>query len=193
MGSNRSVVAFRHQPRVHQQPSAACAALSERPVGWAAFVTIQDLGSIGEFVAAIATLATLVYLALQIRQNTRSVQLSALEANVQAGNRVRELLIMDEGLSDLHSKGLQGYSQLDRAERLRFGLLLQNLFGSVQAAFIRTRLMGASGTFMEIESFLDSLLVHPGVREWWNRHQSLYSQHFVESVNERLTHLGPAA
>ena len=37
-------------------------------------MTLQDLGSIGEFVAAIATLATLVYLALQIRQNTREAQ-----------------------------------------------------------------------------------------------------------------------
>ena len=169
-------------------------------------MTIQDLGSIGEFVAAIATLATLVYLALQIRQNTRSVQLSALEANVQAGNRVRELLIMDEGLSDLHSKGLQGYSQLDRAERLRFGLLLQNFFSNIQAAFVRTGLMGVSGTRMRRDedgvvhglpfggvSFLDSLLVHPGIREWWNRHQSLYSQEFVEIVNERLAHLGQAA
>jgi hypothetical protein len=34
-------------------------------------VTIQDLGSIGEFVAAIATLVTLVYLAFQVRQNTQ--------------------------------------------------------------------------------------------------------------------------
>jgi hypothetical protein len=40
-------------------------------------MTIQDLGSIGELVAAIATVATLVYLALQIRQNTESVKLSA--------------------------------------------------------------------------------------------------------------------
>jgi hypothetical protein len=39
-------------------------------------VTIQDLGSIGEFVAAIATVATLAYLALGIRQNTESVRLS---------------------------------------------------------------------------------------------------------------------
>ena len=30
-------------------------------------MTIQDLGSIGELVAAIATIATLAYLAIQIR------------------------------------------------------------------------------------------------------------------------------
>ena len=40
----------------------------------AAKVTIQDLGSIGEFVAAIATIA---YLALQIRQNTRTLRVNS--------------------------------------------------------------------------------------------------------------------
>lgn len=33
-------------------------------------MTIQDLGSIGELIAALATLATIAYLAVQIRQNT---------------------------------------------------------------------------------------------------------------------------
>lgn len=40
-------------------------------------MNIQDLGSAGEVVAAVATVATLVYLAIQIRQNTESVQTSS--------------------------------------------------------------------------------------------------------------------
>ena len=36
-------------------------------------MTIQDLGSIGELIAAIATIFTLVYLAFQINQNTRAI------------------------------------------------------------------------------------------------------------------------
>ena len=34
-------------------------------------MNIQDIGSLGEFIAAVATVATLVYLATQIRQNTK--------------------------------------------------------------------------------------------------------------------------
>jgi hypothetical protein len=34
-------------------------------------MTLQDIGSIGELVAAIATVITLVYLAVQIRQGTQ--------------------------------------------------------------------------------------------------------------------------
>ena len=37
-------------------------------------MTIQELGSLGELVAAIATLATLIYLALQIGANTTAVR-----------------------------------------------------------------------------------------------------------------------
>jgi hypothetical protein len=47
--------------------------------------------------------------------------------------------------------------------------------------------------FGDGESLLDSLLVHPGVREWWDGHQGIYRQEFVEVVAERLAHLGHAA
>ena len=37
-------------------------------------MTLLELGALGEFVGAIAVVATLVYLAIQIRQNTRSME-----------------------------------------------------------------------------------------------------------------------
>ena len=43
----------------------------------AAEVTIQDLGSLGELVAAIATVATLIYLAIQIRASNRLARAEA--------------------------------------------------------------------------------------------------------------------
>ncbi len=42
-----------------------------------ALVTIQDLGSLGELVAAIATVATLIYLAIQIRASNRLARAGA--------------------------------------------------------------------------------------------------------------------
>jgi hypothetical protein len=43
-------------------------------------MTIAELGSLGEFLAAIATIATLIYLALQLRQNTAALKLSQMRA-----------------------------------------------------------------------------------------------------------------
>lgn len=43
-------------------------------------MSIQELGSLGEFVAALATIATLIYLALQIRANTRATSAQSRHA-----------------------------------------------------------------------------------------------------------------
>ena len=37
-------------------------------------MTIQDVGSLGELIAAVATIAPLAYLAIQIRQSTTSTR-----------------------------------------------------------------------------------------------------------------------
>ncbi len=47
-------------------------------------LTIQDLGALGELLSAVAVLATLVYLALQTRQNTM-----AIGAQEQLGRVIR--------------------------------------------------------------------------------------------------------
>ena len=46
-------------------------------------MTIEQLGSTGEFIAALATLATLVYLAIQIRQSTASVRSASAQQILQ--------------------------------------------------------------------------------------------------------------
>lgn len=47
-------------------------------------MTVEQLGNIGEFVAAIATVITIIYLAFQLRQNTRALKATAFQ-NVKLG------------------------------------------------------------------------------------------------------------
>ena len=57
---------------------------------------IEKLGNIGEFVAAIATVITLIYLAFQLRQNTRALKAAAFQnVTSEMGKNVEH--IMDNG------------------------------------------------------------------------------------------------
>src|SRR5262245_46033058 len=67
--------AHRRRPPLH----APLADVDPFRVVCAQAVTIQDLGSIGELVAAAATVATLAYLAIQVRQNTRALRSSTFQ------------------------------------------------------------------------------------------------------------------
>jgi len=157
-------------------------------------LNLQDLGNLGEFVGAIAVVATLVYLALNIRQNTahlsqntRAVQLSALQADGESTNRVRELLILNPELSDLYLKGLRGYSELELSDRLRFGMLLENFLKTTEATYVRRFVIDVYPDSSEgVIRALDFLFAHAGVREWWNRNREAHRPVFRDFVDDRL-------
>jgi len=101
-------------------------------------MTIQDLGSLGEFVAAVATVATLVYLAAQIRQNT-----SALKTSTVSSLHDVQLLTRDnDAYNAVVLKVLRG-EDITLEERLRMverfftimrafeGIWLQQHYGAV--------------------------------------------------------------
>ena len=62
---------------------------------WAANVTLEDLGNTGEFLGAIAVLVSLLYLAMQIRQNTVTVRAGTSAAISDSLARVTEIVGAD--------------------------------------------------------------------------------------------------
>ena len=87
-------------------------------------MTIQDLGSVGELIAAVATVATLVYLAMQIRQNTQALHRAAVHSTVESGHSVRSEFIQNPEVATLYLKGLSDPRSLSQEEALRFGMLM---------------------------------------------------------------------
>jgi len=70
-----------------------------------------------------------------MRQNTLALSMSlkiteitAFERNVEAGNRIREIFIMNPHVSELHVRGMKSYADLGGSEKLRFGMVLSNIF-----------------------------------------------------------------
>lgn len=66
-------------------------------------MTLIELGALGEFLGSIAVLATLVYLAVQLRQNTRSLQNSeklALAQTYQMRSDALQLMLVEAADSE---------------------------------------------------------------------------------------------
>ena len=66
-------------------------------------MTIMELGALGEFLGSIAVLATLVYLSVQIRQNTRTMDESkklALAQTYQMRSDALQMMLVHAADSD---------------------------------------------------------------------------------------------
>ena len=100
-------------------------------------MSLEDLGNIGEFIAAIAVVLSLIYLAVQIRQNTRSVRMASHYAVMSEFRTNIRVLTQDPELASAYQAGLEHPDQLSDTDRARFGPLLKSL--AAQAHYL-TRL-----------------------------------------------------
>jgi hypothetical protein len=91
----------------------------------------EALGAVGEIVAAVGVIVSLVYLGLQIRQNnrhldqnTRAVQTSAYHQANEQGWLVNLTFAQHEDLAVLTMRGLSDPQALNEQERVRFVALM---------------------------------------------------------------------
>jgi hypothetical protein len=161
-------------------------------------MSFQDLGALGELIGAVAVVVSLVYLAIQIRQNTnalemtlKSTELAAFERNVESAIRVREMFIMHPEIVELWTKGLKGYTKLEPAEKIRFEMILSNMFSAFQGAYMRQlTYKNDPREFAGSIAVMDKLLAISSVREWLDHAEPDWRPEFRELVDERVRTIG---
>jgi len=89
--------------------------------------TAQMLGNLGEFVGAIAVVVTLVYLAAQIRQNTKAVEVSNLRSRTDRNIGHSRFAVSTPGLISIYTRGQRDPSQLNDEEYALFGTYMHSI------------------------------------------------------------------
>jgi len=149
-------------------------------------LNLEALGNIGDFVGGLAVIATLIYLAAQVRQNTTALR-TASRQEIVAGFREHNRLMFLPGVDDALMAGLRRYPDLPPAEKGLFGNLINDHALFFQGVFA----LRESGTLEEetYEAYLQifsAWVMTPGGAAWWAEISPLYTQRMVSAVNERV-------
>jgi hypothetical protein len=147
-------------------------------------VTIQDLGSLGELIAAGATVVTLVYLATQIRQNTRATRASSVQNAASGLVNAVGLMSQSPQNADVMHRGLGSQDDLSEAEQTHFAFMLSVAFSHFDGMYWAHREGTLPPEIWEREqSLLRFYLSTPGGRwAWRGRLESLATRPFAEFV-----------
>jgi len=157
-------------------------------------MSIQEWAALAEIIGAVAVVASLVYLAVQIRQNTheismslKSMELAAFERNVESGIRIRELFIMNPDVLDLYVRGSKSFADLDEGEKPRFDMILRNVLSALQGAYIRQLTFGNDPVgFDGSIRTIDRLVKGQGFRDWLSLNNPDWRPQFAELVQQRV-------
>ena len=154
----------------------------------------QALGAIGEFVGGLLVVFSLLYLALQLRQNTRALRADTHQQWVVMNSAQNLLFPQNPEFAKLYIKGSAHPEQLAPEERIQFDALILNVMNTQEALFFQ-HLEGAVDTkFLRgREPSLLRLLAVRGVVAWWDRSAALtLDPRFVSYVEELRSKIPPS-
>ncbi len=149
-------------------------------------MTLQDLGALGELVGGVAVVITLVYLALQVRQNTAMITAQAVQASIDATQRVLLFRADNPDMRRVLRKARTG-GDLTADETEALASYLQAVFMNFQGR-LQHNVRGVFDASVNesYELILVDYLRQSYVRRWWEFSQALYGTSFRRHCNDVL-------
>lgn len=144
----------------------------------------EMLAAIGQLAAVCVGIPSLIYLAVQIREQTRERRQSAVNAlAVQWGDLTCALHESAE-FSAIYLRGLQSFDALDSISKLRFSAFFNRFLKNSQAMYFAHRDgILTDELWGEIERTMTDLIGYPGVQQWWKTRRHWHSQEFASVVD----------
>lgn len=144
---------------------------------------LQALGNIGEFVGAIGVIASLVYLARQIRAAKRVASSENIRSITNGYRRIALMISGDESVARIFRVGLNDLEALTPLERTRFVYLLgEFILHSLECKTAHDAGLMDADFYGRWEAFTAGLLNCPGAAAAWGEMEGLYSPDVVEAL-----------
>jgi hypothetical protein len=147
----------------------------------------EAIGAIGQIVGTALVGVTLIYLALQLRQNTSSLKSSTFLAISTLMGSTMEVLATNPDLVPLVIKSQSGLDELSADERARFGFMMMMAFRRVETVVVQRHLGFIDPELTEgFERSALSVLASKGALQWWNGSKGAFSNLFAAWVDGKI-------
>lgn len=149
----------------------------------------EMLSAIGQLVAALGVIPSLIYLAVQIREQNKERRRAGINIlTAQWSELVKSAQESDE-FAALFLQGIQSFDSLDAIRKLRFSAYFSRFTRNCEGMFVYYR-DGAleKALWDEVERTIGDYFAYPGVREWWATRKHWLTDDFrtvVESIIAR--------
>jgi len=142
------------------------------------------IGAIGELIGGAAVVATLIYLAIQLRQNTKGIRAQSYYNVVSGKNALYRELAADKELFSIVGQGLAGDPPLPT---ITDGARAHLLFYAFMNEFETTYLLYKAGAveediWLRDKAQMAGMIGFPGMIDWWNLAQQYFHKAFVAEV-----------
>jgi hypothetical protein len=142
-------------------------------------MNFEALGNLGDFIGGFGVIATLLYLAVQIRSNTKEVRSASLDSTRNSYLESQRSLWRDPELVRVWFSGMAG-EDLSESDGRRFTLMLISVAREWEIAYHKSR--GGtldSASWAGIGEEFARTFATPGAQQYWKRIRFGFTPEFV--------------
>ena len=145
----------------------------------------EMLSAVGQLTATLVGIPSIIYLALQIRAQTRERREAAANAlSVQWGELTKTLQDTEE-FAALFLRGIQSFNDMDAVSKLRFSAFFNRFFNTFKGMYFSYREgILTEALWGDLEKTMADFLAYPGVQEWWETRKHWHTGEFGQLVEK---------
>ena len=146
----------------------------------------EMLSAIGQLVAAVGVIPSLIYLAIQIKEQNKERRRAGINVlTAQWSDLVRSAQDSAD-FANVFLEGIRSFHDLDPAAKLRFSAFFTRFIRNCEGMYIYYR-DGAleKALWGEVERTISDYFAYPGVKEWWATRKHWWTDEFravVEAI-----------
>ena len=142
-------------------------------------IALEQAYYLAQISAGIAVVLSLIYVGIQLKQNTRAIRLTTMESVLQQFREHEALVCQSGEVADIFWRGHQDPSALNGPEVMRYHQLCNYYYKSFENANFQYR----DGVLDEenwssLKQFFIDVGNLPGMRQYWNSRNHWYSTKF---------------
>src|SRR6266480_1595205 len=143
----------------------------------------QMLTAIGQLAAVCIGIPSIIYFAIQIREQNRERRQSAVNALTVQWSDLTKALHENAEFTALFLRGVHSFHDLDAVSKLRFSAFQNRFFKNFEGMYYsRQEGILTSALWGEIERTMSDFLAYDGVRQWGETRRHWHTEAFVGVV-----------
>jgi hypothetical protein len=147
----------------------------------------QLLGNYGEFVGAIGVVATLVYLARQIHQNTKALRMSAASERLERDFEIVLPVVENRAFAEVWLKGGDQFEKLDAVDKQRLFLFERRAITFWHHIYqLRNQGLLPDSSWQEQLWIMQNIGQRQAIQEAWHVYRGSYATAFQQFLEEQF-------
>src|SRR6267143_179160 len=170
----------RDADRTVSRHATLCSGLRASPItmNW------EMLAAFGQLAAVFVGIPSLIYLAIQIREQTKERRQSAVNVLTAQWGDLTCTLHDSAEFSAIFLRGVQSFAGLDPVSKLRFSAFFNRFLNHFEAMYFAHRdgILTAS-SWDKIDRTMSDLIAYRGVQQWWKERRHWHTEEFGRVVD----------